>query len=473
MAHDVLPALTGEASASTGSAYPIIVSHLRKEFPTGSSLVQSFSAHVCCSRRAGSGKSKASKAATGPLSINSDETSAEATRGLLADHALDGSVGGALVPVDVRTQHVASGSPAKHYHELEQEVMAAAPRPAKVAVSDLTFAVRSEQVFGLLGENGSGKTTTVSMLTGLFPPTAGDAYMDGHHVVHASDQARRSIGVCMQQDILWLNLTVAEHLRFYARVKGVPPSDLEAHVTDMMTSVGLATFKDRYAGDLSGGMKRRLSLACSFVGNSRIWLGDEVTTGLDPATKRRIWRIINAARRGRAMLLISHDMAEVETLASRIGIMTFGRMRCIGSQQRLKSLYGGGQILHINYAIGQGANGSTSTSAGDAIIDRIQELLPGSRVDSHMPGTIAMVVPDELHTTPTGSAAAISRSSIAHVFDVMQAHSHQLGILDWGVGQVNMDTVFQRIVRHYRGARKTGARASADASGSASGSDSD
>lgn len=184
----------------------------------------------------------------------------------------------------------------------------------------------------------------------------------------------------------------------------------------------------------------------------------------------RGWRLlqglvlaINVRRGVRAFLVHRRNCScALQVLADRIGIMTFGRMRCIGDQQHLKTRYGGGQVLQVNYAI----TGAEPLRIGEGIIARVQGLLPGARVDGHMPGTISFIIPDAVApATATAAGAATgglaqslpaggARSAIAHVFDVMQQHATSIGVTDWGVGQTTLDTVFERIVRHYRGAPK-------------------
>jgi ABC-type multidrug transport system ATPase subunit len=185
-------------------------------------------------------------------------------------------------------------------------------------------------VFGLLGPNGAGKTTLISILTGLYPPTSGDAFLAGFNVHTEIEKIYQNIGVCPQHDILWEDLSVEDHLYFYARIKGVSPKDEKAAVTASLETVSLTDFRTRTAKGLSGGEKRRLSIAIALIGFGKVIFLDEPTTGLDPEVRRLIWEIINKAKQGRTIILTTHSMEEAEVLCQRIGIMSKGALRCLG-----------------------------------------------------------------------------------------------------------------------------------------------
>jgi ABC-type multidrug transport system ATPase subunit len=500
-------AIAGDVRDGVFAEYPVIIRHLRKEFETQASAPM-----AAASAAAGSAAMEKSDGGAGsPIAELSVPLLASAAAPTVPAAATTTATAAAFAPAPASASLVAGV-----YEEREQEVLGA--RGVKVAVSDMSIALRRDRVFGALGENGAGKSTLVSMLIGLYPPTAGDAYVVGHHIAHETDAVRRSIGVCLQQDILWANLTVAEHVRFYARLKGVPQPELDAHVHDAVARVGLAQFADRFAGALSGGMKRRLSLAVALAGDSALIIADECTTGLDPGSKRRIWRIIEQNRAGRVWIIVSHDMAEVETLCQDIGIMTYGRLRSLGTQQRLKARYGGGYVLQCNYrtedevreeedaAGGAGAAATTGVLAGaeaalpslggdiaprtttnsDAaaarrVIAMVQGLFPGATIDGRFTGYLSFMLPASVpvHTTaatpspasplrsakdgpqsralPGPTAGPHVRLQLSRVFQGMQECAAAAGVQDWQVGQVSLDTVFSRIVKHYRAGGRSAA----------------
>eukprot|EP01015_Nassula_variabilis_P003440 TRINITY_DN1225_c0_g2_i3.p3 TRINITY_DN1225_c0_g2~~TRINITY_DN1225_c0_g2_i3.p3 ORF type:complete len:224 (-),score=47.65 TRINITY_DN1225_c0_g2_i3:34-672(-) len=210
--------------------------------------------------------------------------------------------------------------------------------------------IRDRSTWGLLGPNGAGKTTLISIITGLFSQDQGDVWIGGYDVKDNSDQVHRIIGVCPQFDLLWPDLTVEEHLLFYSRVKCVRPAEEELIVEKAMAELFLTKFRNFKMNELSGGMKRRLSVAISLVGNPRVVFLDEPTTGLDPENRRQLWDILVANRGKRAILLTTHSMEEADVLCNRIGIIADGVLRCVAPQVRLKSLYGGGyhlSLIHI------------------------------------------------------------------------------------------------------------------------------
>ncbi|KAJ3047994.1 hypothetical protein HK097_010977, partial [Rhizophlyctis rosea] len=213
----------------------------------------------------------------------------------------------------------------------------------KIAVKDVTLAVEEGIVFGLLGPNGAGKTTLISILTGLYDASGGVAKLAGFDIGEERESVYRVIGICPQHDILWDDLTVEEHLLFYARLKGVPVAEEKEAVQTSMATVSLdGPFASRLSKGLSGGEKRRLSIAIALVGSPSVVFLDEPTTGLDPEVRRLVWDIVGRAREGKTIILTTHSMEEAEVLCQRIGIMAKGTLRCLGAPLHLKNLYGSG-----------------------------------------------------------------------------------------------------------------------------------
>ena len=149
----------------------------------------------------------------------------------------------------------------------------------KIANKAMCLAVEKNIVFGLLGPNGAGKSTLISMMTGIYPPSSGTAYASGYDITTEMNNVYLNIGVCPQHDILWDDLTVAEHLLFYARLRGIPAERESSVVQDTLISVRLQLFRDRLTKGLSGGEKRRLSIAIALIGDAPLVFLDEPTTG--------------------------------------------------------------------------------------------------------------------------------------------------------------------------------------------------
>ena len=153
----------------------------------------------------------------------------------------------------------------------------------KIAVRGVSMAIEPDTVFGLLGPNGAGKTTLINILTGLYNSTGGDATIDGYRVGAQMRDVYMSIGVCPQHDVLWGDLTVEDHLLFYARLKGVPAAAEAAAVDNMLANMSLQRFRNRQTKGLSGGEKRRVSIAIALIGDGKVIFLDEPTVSMKRA----------------------------------------------------------------------------------------------------------------------------------------------------------------------------------------------
>lgn len=214
-----------------------------------------------------------------------------------------------------------------------------------LAVSRVSFGLEYGECFALLGVSGAGKTTTFKCLTGEEIPSLGDVRVNGHDVTTAAGfgQARRLIGYCPQFDAIFDRLTVREHLEFYAAVKGVIVAYRERLIDKQIDEMDLREFENIRAENLSGGNKRKLSVAMALIGNPPIVFLDEPSTGVDPKAKRFMWTIvskISTQRKKSAVIITTHSMEEAEALCTKMGIMVAGRFKCFGSSQHIKAKYG-------------------------------------------------------------------------------------------------------------------------------------
>jgi ABC-type multidrug transport system ATPase subunit len=217
------------------------------------------------------------------------------------------------------------------------------------AVKCPQFAIKKNSLFCLLGPNGAGKTTTINVLTGILPPTSGEALIYGETVTHPSGMAkiRQIMGVCPQFDILWPVLTAREHMEVFGAIKGLPRQVAASEGIKKLEEVRLTEDMNNYAGSYSGGMKRRLSCAIALLGNPKIIFLDEPTTGMDPVSRRQVWDVIESVKRERCVVLTTHSMEEADILGDTIGIMAKGRLRCIGNSVHLKSKFGAGYEITV------------------------------------------------------------------------------------------------------------------------------
>ncbi|XP_063401544.1 phospholipid-transporting ATPase ABCA1-like [Mytilus trossulus] len=215
----------------------------------------------------------------------------------------------------------------------------------KNAVDGLSVNFYEGQITSFLGHNGAGKTTTMSILTGLFPPSQGSAYIYGQNILTDMDKIRNNLGMCPQFNVLFKFLTVEEHIWFYTSLKGKPNKQAHAECDRMMRETGLYHRSQEFPDQLSGGMKRKLSIAIAFVGDAKTVILDEPTAGVDPQARRAIWELLIKFKKNRTIILSTHHMDEADILGDRIAIISQGRLLCCGSSLYLKSQYGNGYYL--------------------------------------------------------------------------------------------------------------------------------
>ncbi|KXJ90459.1 hypothetical protein Micbo1qcDRAFT_135699 [Microdochium bolleyi] len=215
-----------------------------------------------------------------------------------------------------------------------------APRPETVAVSDLNLAVPRGQIVALLGANGSGKSTTLDAVAGL------QSFNRGRITIDASG----GVGVAPQKNVLWDELTVLEHVALFNRLKRpLPPKPAsEEELMELLRAVGLAGKKKARASTLSGGQKRKLQLAMMLTGDSAVCCVDEVSSGIDPLSRRGIWDILLRERGRRTIILTTHFLDEADLLSDKIAIMSKGVLRAEGSAVELKAELGDGFRIHLS-----------------------------------------------------------------------------------------------------------------------------
>jgi len=241
----------------------------------------------------------------------------------------------------------------------------------KHAVRGVSFGVPIGNVFALLGINGAGKSSTFKMLSGDIVPTEGGALVAGYDVVDEQMSVRRLLGYCPQFDALLDLLTVREHLELYGRIKSVPEDKLEEMVQEKMRQMDIVQYENVQSHALSGGNKRKLSVAVALIGDPPLILLDECTTGVDPVARRKLWEVIQdvtARQRICSIVICTHSMEEAEALSNSLTIMVSGRLKCIGSTQHIKNRFGKAYMAEIRMA----------DVSDDSIRQVEQELFPGT-----------------------------------------------------------------------------------------------
>jgi lipooligosaccharide transport system ATP-binding protein len=216
-------------------------------------------------------------------------------------------------------------------------------------VAGVDLAVAPGECFGLLGPNGAGKTTTLRLCLGLIRPDAGEIELLGEPVPRRAREARERTGVVPQFDNLDPDFTVAENLLVYGRYFGIPPGEVQGRIAPLLQFAGLTGREGAKISTLSGGMKRRLTLARALVNDPKLLFLDEPTTGLDPQARHLIWeRMRRLTAEGRTLVLTTHFMEEAERLCQRLAIMDHGRIIAAGSPRALISEHIEPQVLEVH-----------------------------------------------------------------------------------------------------------------------------
>jgi drug efflux transport system ATP-binding protein len=212
---------------------------------------------------------------------------------------------------------------------------------AVTAVRDLSLRIETGEVFGLLGPNGSGKTTTIRMLCGLLEPSAGTASVAGIDVAAAPEQIKLRIGYMSQRFGLYEDLTVAENLAFYGGIYGLRAAAARKRTDEVVGFLGIGPRLRQLAAELSGGWKQRLALGCALLHRPSVLFLDEPTAGVDPAARRNFWAAINdLARGGTTVLVTTHYMDEAER-CGRIAMMSQGHLIALGTPVEVAAQVGG------------------------------------------------------------------------------------------------------------------------------------
>ncbi|TGO49071.1 hypothetical protein BOTNAR_0445g00010 [Botryotinia narcissicola] len=217
-----------------------------------------------------------------------------------------------------------------------------------LAVQEISFNISTNETLALLGANGAGKTTTINMIRGLLSPDHGTITIDGINVIASPQQARIHTGVCPQDDAID-ELTVRQTLSFYASIKGL--RDVKGNVNGVMRAFGIETFADRLITKLSGGTRRKVMVAIAILGNPRLLLLDEPSTGQDAGAKRVLWKILRSLSNDRAILITTHSMEETEALATKVAVVD-KKMLASGTTSQLRSRFGGFYRVRAAYEVG-------------------------------------------------------------------------------------------------------------------------
>jgi ABC-2 type transport system ATP-binding protein len=214
------------------------------------------------------------------------------------------------------------------------------------AVDGLTLSVAEGEIFGLVGPDGAGKTTTMRLLTSIMEPSSGDAWVAGRHIVRDAEKIKENIGYMSQRFGLYVDLTVMENLNFYADIYNEPRRGRNEKIDRLLSFSNLTPFKKRLAGNLSGGMKQKLGLACALIHTPKVLFLDEPTNGVDPVSRRDFWRILHQLLAEKVTIFVSTAYLDEADRCDRVGLIHRGRLLACDTPQELKKLMRGA-ILEI------------------------------------------------------------------------------------------------------------------------------
>jgi len=208
--------------------------------------------------------------------------------------------------------------------------------PGVLAVDHLSFSIKKGEIFGLVGPDGAGKTTTMRMLAGVMAPDSGGAVIAGCDIVSSPEEAKNRLSYMSQRFGLYEELTVDENIRFYAKIFGVQAAARDEHAARLLAAAGMSEFRKRPAGKLSGGMKQKLGLICALIHTPEVILLDEPTNGVDPVSRRDFWRILYSLLGQGVTILVTTAYLDEAERCNRIALMHEGRMLFCDTPARLK-----------------------------------------------------------------------------------------------------------------------------------------
>lgn len=282
----------------------------------------------------------------------------------------------------------------------------------------------------MLGHNGAGKTTLIDIISGHNHKTSGTVLIDGFNIDTHPGEARRRVGFCPQFDVLFERLTVEEHLYFYGVVKGARKG-LRREIEELLVQSGLDVHRNKLSKALSGGYKRKLSLAIAMIAQSKVLILDEPTSGMDPESRRKVWDFLQLIRHDRLILMTTHHMEEADALGDRIAVMSSGQVKCCGSALFLKKVFNAGYHLRV----------SKSSSWNQIAFDE----LIGAKYRLHE--KLENVTPHELMYKFDVDETGVVLPAL---FDDLEKAKERVGIFGFGVTVSTMDDVFMKIGIHFK-----------------------
>ena len=294
----------------------------------------------------------------------------------------------------------------------------------KRVVDRLSFVAPKNQITVLLGHNGAGKSTTMNMLSGMLSADKGRCFVGDVNVNLRPEAARKLLGLCPQYNILIPEMTVSEHLHFFAGLKGQSPADAAYEIRTLADDIQLGSKLNEYVTNLSGGMQRKLSLGIAVCGGSKYVILDEPSSGIDARARKELWTILEKYRSDRTLLISTHYMDEAEALADRIVIIANGKLQCDGSIPFLKDKLGKG--YHLTFSLTNSSNIANITSFLTSYGSHVTlEKCYGNEVQYLLPYEMS--------------------NEFSNIFDELKVKKDDLCIANYGLSITTMDEIFMKV----------------------------
>ncbi|XP_072942969.1 phospholipid-transporting ATPase ABCA3-like [Epargyreus clarus] len=287
------------------------------------------------------------------------------------------------------------------------------------ALTDLSLNIYKGEITVLLGHNGAGKTTIISIITGMISPTSGRIYVNGLDTVTQQSQVRKHLGFCPQHNLFFPDLTVLEHFLFFSMIKGRSFKDAKISSYELLEQLDLTDKESRKTAELSGGMLRRLQLGCALCGDASVLILDEPTSGLDVEARRELWDMLLALRGDRTLVLTTHFMEEADVLGDRLAALHAGRLRCHATPMFLKRAVGSDFRLTI-----KPLNIKNESNITRCVLD----VVPGAKLKEVSEGTL-------IYELPPGA-------NMPQLFNTIEKQKTELGIESVGIGITSLEEVF-------------------------------
>lgn len=296
------------------------------------------------------------------------------------------------------------------------------------ALKDASFKIDKGEIFGLLGPNGAGKTTLIGILTGLHKSDSGTAFIEGYDIDANMEEIHKMIGVCPQFDCLWSDLTVEEHLLFYIRIRGVPRHLEKQYVQSALEKIHLTEAGSKKVTELSGGMRRRVSIGIAVAGSTKLVILDEPTTGLDPINRIQIWNIIKEIKQENSILLTTHLMNEADQLCDRVGIINYGELLCVDYNLNIKKKFGNGYAFTLVF------EDNLDENTFKAFEDFLKNFEQECRIFTQSQKIVVLKFDSD-------------EESLVHFCDQLQSNSKTIGLASWNLTQSSMEDVFINVIK--------------------------